>query len=542
MKFYNRFILIALLAFLYVTTGAIGFEILSGYKIVNLGLFVPEGIALAFALYFGKQVIPGIFFGQLILAYFFGDISFIPAVIIGIINSAEALLAIYFIARLRVDIGLKTFRDIISLLGLIVFVLQPFSAILSNIVLYMSGDLAEDGHFLYFILSWWFGNVMGQIVVAPFLLMLFVEYKQIDYKNLLIFGFLYGLYIYILEFVVLVDNAFILMSLSLAVLIFTVVNKNLLYGAFLSNISALMAGYSIYKGVGAFTYGSLATNTIEYNIYILSHIVIVWIIGILFEERKQYEASLKLKIEEEVERNKRQQLLMLQQNRLAQMGELLSMIAHQWRQPLNNLSLINQLVLMKYQKGQLDDKAMESFKENSKKQIDFMSNTINDFRNFFQNEEKECLFSYSAVINHVIDIIKPSLEKHNINVVINTIEEDEVYTCKNSLIQVLLSLFNNAKDILIERNIENKQITISLYKEGDAIVLDVQDNAGGIDETIIDHIFDPYFSTKKEKNGKGLGLYMSKMVIEEQIGGKLEVQNNDNGAVFKIIITKGQEK
>ena len=526
--------LIVLLAFLYYTTGTLSIELFSSNKIITCTLFAPEGFALAFALYFGKKVIPGIFLGQFLLA-FFQHISFLASIEIGLINSFEALIAIFLFKKFKLSKKLITFKDIIGLTLLILFVLQPISAFLSNSILLFHNQISLN-YFENALFFWWFGNIMGQLLITPFLLLFLENYKQFNYKELLLYGILYTFYIYILEIVLTINNAFMLMSLSVAVIIFVVAYKNIFYGSLFSIIATSISFYSIYTKSGAFASGSVINNTIDFNLYILSHIIIVWIFGILFEERRQYERTLQAKIDAEVQKNKEQQLLMLQQNRLAQQGELISMIAHQWRQPLNNLSLLSQLIVSKYNKNKLDKTAIEYFKTNSKKQIDLMSRTIDDFRNFFKDEELKKEFSLNAVVQDTLEMIKPITQKNGIELSFQAEEELKVLGFVNNFSQVLLNIFNNAKDVLVEKGLEEKKIMVNLYEENNTIFLSIEDNAGGIPKEILDKIFDPYFSTKKEKNGTGLGLYMSKIIIQDQMHGKLFAKNTQNGAKFVIEI------
>ena len=530
----NSLLLIGILASLYYLTGMVSFELFAGEKIVNFGVFAPEGIALAFALYFGKRVIAGIFLGQFVLAFSNG-IDFLPALEISAINSLEALLGIYLFKKFKISKSLKSFKDIVALTLFIVLLLQPFSAVSSNIVLYLHNDSVFD-NFFSSVFAWWFGNIMGQLLFTPFLLLLFSNWKNINYKEFFIYGVLFAIYIYTIEVIIVVHSPFLVMSLSATILLITTAYKSLLYGSFFSVIAAVVASYSVYIRIGAFATGTTLNNTIEFNLYVLTQIIVVWIFGLLLEERKNYAKNLEKRIEKEVEKNKEQQLLMLQQNKLAQQGELISMIAHQWRQPLNNLSLLSQLLVSKYHKNKLDDKAIEYFHTNSKKQIELMSHTIDDFRNFFKDEELKKNFSLNKVVQNTIEMLQPITQKNGISITFNAKEEFEVLGFVNNFSQVLLNIFNNAKDVLIEKEIENKQITITLTKEGDTIFLTIEDNAGGIPEEILDKIFDPYFSTKKEKNGTGLGLYMSQIIIQDQMKGKLYATNTPQGAKFVIEI------
>ena len=276
----------------------------------------------------------------------------------------------------------------------------------------------------------------------------------------------------------------------------------------------------------------------------LMSIAIIIILILVFSYFKQKKLHKKIKILndtlekrviEEVEKNKLQQLLMLHQNRLAQMGEMISMIAHQWRQPLNNLAVLNQTIILKYKKGKLDDILINRFQENSKKQINQMSNTIDDFKNFFRPEKEKTEFIINDTIHHVLDILNPIFEKNNIDIKFEEDDDYQIIGYPNELGQAILNIIINARDALVENNIKNKEINISLKQNNENIILSIKDNGGGISDEIIYKIFDPYFSTKLEKNGTGLGLYMTKMIIDEHMGAKLIVQNFNDGSEFMIL-------
>jgi len=270
------------------------------------------------------------------------------------------------------------------------------------------------------------------------------------------------------------------------------------------------------------------------------------LIGFMFDisERKKLEnelveltTSLEKKVEEEVEKNRQQQFVLMHQSRYAQMGEMFSMIAHQWRQPLNNLSIIIQGAFLKYKVGRFNDELMLKLSHDSKNQIMQMSQTIDDFRDFFKPNRDPKVFIVNASILHAMTLLKPIFEQELI--IVETQLEDNVSIkgFSNELEQALINILNNAKDALIENNSNKKKIiSIVLKKEKDNVVISVEDNAGGIADNIIDNVFEPYFSTKKEKDGTGLGLYMSKNIIEEHCHGRLSVENSSRGAIFKIVL------
>jgi len=250
---------------------------------------------------------------------------------------------------------------------------------------------------------------------------------------------------------------------------------------------------------------------------------------------------LKKRIQIEVQKNQEQQKLILQQSRLAQMGEMISMIAHQWRQPLNSLSVLNQSIVLKYKRNKLTDELIDYFNENSKKQIQNMSKTIDDFRDFFKPEKEKTIFCVNDVISSTLEMVEPIFIKDNINIIFDNNKKYNSIGFPNEVGQVFLNIVNNAKDALIENNIDIKNIQIEILKDKENVIITIQDNAGGIPDDIIDKIFDPYFSTKLEKDGTGLGLYMSKMIIEDHCNGKITVTNTKEGAMFKVALKASNE-
>jgi len=234
---------------------------------------------------------------------------------------------------------------------------------------------------------------------------------------------------------------------------------------------------------------------------------------------------------------KNQQKIIHHQSKLAKMGEMISMIAHQWRQPLNAISVTSSNLQFKC----MMDNINKDFFEQELKLIDkysqHLSKTIDDFRDFFKENKEKTMTSLIKVVNDTLDIVSVSLEHKNITIITKIECNLEFMTYENELKQVVLNLLKNAEDILLEKKIKNP--TISIFTLCDAQncknqALIIKDNGGGISEDIMMRIFEPYFSTKKEKDGTGLGLYMSKIIIEEHCGGKLTVSNDKDGAVFKM--------
>jgi len=243
-----------------------------------------------------------------------------------------------------------------------------------------------------------------------------------------------------------------------------------------------------------------------------------------------------INLQNELERSRQKDKAMLQQSKLAQMGEMIAMIAHQWRQPLTAISSTASDLHLKIMFGNFES---NYFIDKLEKIDDFsqhLSKTIDDFRGFYKEDKEKKNTRFSEITRGALDIVLTSIENKNIIL-------DTKFTCKkeisvypNELRQVILNLIKNAEDVLIEKEIVNPTISITTYDDGENSYFEVRDNAGGIADNIIEKIFDPYFSTKTKKDGTGLGLYMSKTIVEEHCGGKLIVSNTQDGALFKISI------
>ena len=234
--------------------------------------------------------------------------------------------------------------------------------------------------------------------------------------------------------------------------------------------------------------------------------------------------------------------VMLAQGRQAAMGEMINNIAHQWRQPLNNVGLIVQNIKADYDCGTLTSEVLTDDVGKVMNSIMFMSQTINDFSNFFSPDNEKKVFYLSHSLTRVIAMIETSLSIQGIRVVIEQVEEGvAVEGHFNEYNQVLLNLLNNAKDALLERRGEQPVINVCITREGEMAVARVWDNAGGIADDIIGQVFDPYFTTKEHGKGSGIGLYMSKTIIEEHFGGSLTASNVAGGAQFIITTPHAQD-
>ncbi len=243
-----------------------------------------------------------------------------------------------------------------------------------------------------------------------------------------------------------------------------------------------------------------------------------------------FSLALSYKLRLEAQEKEQQRQMLIQQSRLASMGEMLGNIAHQWRQPLNHLSYTFMNLQDAQKHGELDEAYLSKKLEEGNTQLQFMSQTIEDFKGFFAPQKQKEHFSLAEATQETLEIIQNTLQRHQIEIILDIQADTTLYSYKNEYKQALLNLLSNAKDAFIKQNLTNKQITLTLTEDHCTI----QDNAGGIDKETLPRIFEPYFSTKE--GGLGIGLYMTKIIIEKNMGGSIHVTNQSNGACFEILL------
>ncbi|RDX34098.1 sensor histidine kinase [Arcobacter sp. HD9-500m-PIT-SAG03] len=256
------------------------------------------------------------------------------------------------------------------------------------------------------------------------------------------------------------------------------------------------------------------------------------------EQTIDNEITYRLKIQKKAQDEKEQnEQLLIQQSKLAMMGEMIGNIAHQWRQPLMQLSAIIMYMDAHDEKGKLTKEKFQNKIKESDSIIDYMSKTIEDFRNYYQPEKQKESFYIKESIESALFIIDSALKNSFIstNVVFEN-EDIKIISFKNEFSQALLNIISNAKDVLIQRKIKNPTIHINVKTIDGKVQIRIEDNAEGIKEEILDNIFDPYFTTKHKSQGTGIGLYMTKMIIENNMNGNIEVENTEKGALFTIIL------
>lgn len=254
-------------------------------------------------------------------------------------------------------------------------------------------------------------------------------------------------------------------------------------------------------------------------------------------ELKEFNSNLESIVKNEINKNKEQEKQLLMQSKLAQLGEMISMIAHQWRQPLAAISssvidLQMKLILNKndknilnYVENHLND--VESFTEN-------LTHTIDDFRDFYKPNKLTPKTTLNTIANKAYNMIKNYFVSYNIEVVFDYRSSKEICVFENELIQVCLNILQNSRENFLIHDSVDPKIVIMTQDLDDGVFLEISDNGGGCEEEILNKIFEPYFSTKEKKNGTGLGLYMSLKILKEHHNGTITARNTDDGICFRI--------
>lgn len=255
------------------------------------------------------------------------------------------------------------------------------------------------------------------------------------------------------------------------------------------------------------------------------------------EELQLLNTTLEQRISEAVSQLRQKDDLLIQQNRMAALGELLTNIAHQWRQPLNNIAVYIQTMQFLHKAGELTDEEMDRDITAIMEILQYMSQTIDDFRSFFVRDRSSAReFALAPTIDKALTLVTPSLTASNIKVTLLKDQRQDLRITgyPNEFIQVVMNILYNARDIMLERKVTDPYIEIMVAEDNGKTVTTIRDNGGGVEQQALPHIFDPYFTTKGPDKGTGIGLYMSKNIIEKNMGGTLTAHNGKEGAEFRI--------
>lgn len=262
------------------------------------------------------------------------------------------------------------------------------------------------------------------------------------------------------------------------------------------------------------------------------------------DRESEFYRHLELLVKDELERRleverkqKEQEKLLIQQSKMAAMGELLSIIAHQWKQPLSIISIITNLMEMHIrEKSEMSKEEQLKYIKEIQEQVKFMSETLNDFKQFFKPSKSRKEFLLIDAINDTLKLINKQLQVEGVRLDIKDNSNNvAIYGFKSELIHVLINILNNALDVMKEREVEEKRISIELYCDNNDAVIEIEDSGGGIEKDVVEKIFEPYFTTKGDK-GTGIGLSLCKLIITDHFSGSIYVKNGQYGARFIIKI------
>ncbi|QSZ41655.1 hypothetical protein GJV85_05890 [Sulfurimonas aquatica] len=356
-------------------------------------------------------------------------------------------------------------------------------------------------------------------------------------------SFLIGLYDVILS-MYLATLFIIYMFLSLFIVALSMFLKNeplaftfLIANSFFSSFALLTDLF--YMGV--LEYSSFVFNAASIGVLIES-ILLAFILSYRIKLLQKSELEKSQELISQIQTSREKDKLLFQQNKMVSMGEMIENIAHQWRQPLSQINSSVLLIDDYLYQHSLQNATVEKELSDIESLTTYLSTTIDSFRNFFDPNKKHTHFDLKDIIENALLISNSSTPTNDIDVKISINGKYRYYGLEDELQQVLIILLNNAKDVLINRNIPNPTISIYITNDDKYYMIKVCDNAGGIDEELMDKIFEPYFTTKHKTQGTGLGLYISKLIIEENMLGQIEALNKDDGACFNIKFPLNESK
>ena len=269
-----------------------------------------------------------------------------------------------------------------------------------------------------------------------------------------------------------------------------------------------------------------------WQIAIVSFLIIAG--TLLWSWRLKQEIKRRIKLERE------NQEMLVQQAKHAALGEMMDAVAHQWKQPLNAITMLSELLILEEKDGCVSDEYLKKYKQEIDTQVNHLLVTLSEFRSFFRPDKQAQQVQLLEIINSVELLVKDELMKNAISMEVICSDDIYIKVIKNEFKHILLNLISNAKDAFIEKNIQNRKIRIVASQSKNEVILEVSDNAGGIDKKILPHIFEANVTSKPEGKGSGIGLYMSKQ-IADKMSADLSVKNTTEGALFTLVIQKGKE-
>lgn len=476
-------------------------------------IFPASGMAVALALHQGTTILPGIWLGAFIINLVipwqqnqFSNTSILTA---SFVASGSALQA-YCAGLLAVRISgnawkhLETERDIALFLVFTGPVACLISASTGTFALY-AADILKHGDWLLSWWNWWLGDTLGVMVFTPVTLTLLMRnnspwkerIRTIAIPMILTICLVYSTYFGVTRW----DTGIVA----------------LLFATLLQVMMLSMTGRT------AVIEKRVHEQTLE--------------VSRAKAQLERLNQSLQERVNDSVSALRQQDQILISQSRQAAMGEMIGNIAHQWRQPLNALAMLITNIQLAQHDNELTNEYLDESAETANRLIQKMSATITDFRNFFSPDKEIVTFSALEQIAQTEGLVHAAFKNSNISINVDGSRDIKLLGFPNEFSQVLLNLLDNAKDAMLDKGFLPGRIDITLEDKNEMGVVTVRDNGGGIADAVLDKIFEPYFSTKKM--GTGIGLYMSKMIIERSMGGTITAQNVKGGCEFNIAVPMG---
>ena len=497
-------------------------------------VWLPSGIMLFVIFWKGYKLLPGVFLGAAIgngwtyisFENFSQAINTLTAASLnGIGDTLCVFLGVYFLKRIStVDNFFNSMSSIITFIIYGVLVGPLFSAVFGVIGLSIAGLVSSDT-FWTLLTTWLIGDSVGVLLFTPLLIALLQNKWQIklDFRLLLIPVFTV-LTIFIMPNIPIISQFDILHILIflIPVLIYISFKSNQLISLSVAVISSLMVIFSaalVYKNNSSI---NLNHELMSLQLFIFLLFIILLFFLVLINSRNQ----------EEQKRIQQHDLML--KSRQSALEEMISMIAHQWRQPLSTINMAAANIIIDIELNSFKpDEGTKQLKE-LQSQVLSLSKTIDDFRSMHNHDKTSGLININKPILKAIGLLEKTYKNNDIKIVQELASKSKVNILEGEILQVILNLLNNSRDILINKRIKNPMVYIKTNETHNKLIIIVGDNAGGIDNKHIDKVFDAYYTTKKDKNGSGLGLYMSKIIIEQNFDGLIKVYNTEVGAEFII--------
>lgn len=534
----KEILLVFFVALAYFVFGKLSFIFALQNAIVTIAIFAAEGIALAAALLFGRKVLVGIFIGQLALALS-EELGVFVAGGIAFVNALEALMAIKIQERMKLDLSFASMTSVLSVFTLIAFILQPFSSVFGNLFLYLGGIVTFE-ELPSSLFSWWFGNVMGQILITPALILLYHEYKkralEIDklVMTLLFFFFVIVLFTSYLP----IENMALLIGITLPLILVTGFRIGEAYGAAAMILIAYTLLYCTHVGIGPFTKQAPVDNIININFYILVHVLVYYITLGLYREKESAlsklhacNVDLEQTARERLEEIAKEERKVLPSLLLVHTQEITDDFSTQCR---HNLLELKAHLLSIDEKIKEDQNAMIEFEEVIEK-IDSDLKKIAAFEKLFEKNKPTRIFSLGEIVKDALNIVQPSLKEAHIRLLI---EIDQNYIVKgypDELTQILFFIFRYIKEAY-HRLGTSKRRFVKIKLQGSPSKLIVRFETALKLESPVEDIT----LLKSMEDTSSLAFYTIRLLVRHYLQGDLQIDNHtQNSLILTLPKTNG---